>query len=424
MRGGGDAGRRPKYSPGRMLAREALITLGEVSTQTVLPKVFATHRHRLLDVLAVLVCVAAMCTDMVRSEKGQPSALGVAVIIVSALPILLRRRAPVWAFVLAMAMIFPVLEIPCTALTVAFPAMTCAYTLARLHGRRMAGLAALGAMPTVLLILQIYSPYGLIGWDTTKNLAFVALPLALGVAAHDRCARTTALVERAEAAERSREEEALRRVGEERLRIARDVHDVVAHAMVAINVQAGVGAHLLERDPEQARSTLRDIKRVSGEALGDLRSMLGLLREGDENGEAGCPVPTRPTQSMAGIDDLRESLDAAGVRIDVDLDPAIDTLPAAVGATGYRIVQEALTNVMRHVGPTSAQVRATLHDDVLRIEVDNDQGHGPTPLDRTGTGNGLRGMRERAVAVGGSLDAGPRDGGGWRVAASLPVGAP
>lgn len=403
---------------------EPLITLGAVSTTAALSKVLATHRPRLVDVFAVLVCVSAMCTDMVRSENGQPSALGVAVIVASALPILLRRRRPVWAFALTMGLIFPVLEIPCAAMTVAFPAMVCAYTLAQLLGRGVAAVAAFGAMPTVLLMLQIYSPYALIGWDTTKNLAFVALPLALGVASHDRRAHTKALVERAEAAERSREEEALRRVGEERLRIARDVHDVVAHAMVAINVQAGVGAHLLERDPEQARSTLRDIKRVSGAALGDLRSMLGLLREGDEPDEAGSSAPTRPTQSMAGIEDLRESLGAAGVRIDIDLDPAIEALPATVGATGYRIVQEALTNVMRHVGPTSAQVRATLHEDVLRIEVDNDQGLGRTPLDRTGTGNGLRGMRERAVAVGGSLDAGPRDGGGWRVAASLPVGAP
>ena len=140
------------------------------------------------------------------------------------------------------------------------------------------------------MILQVYSPHGLFTWDTVKNLGLVALPLALGVA--DRRCYTAALVDRAETAERTREEETLRRVGQERLRIARDVHDVVAHAMVAINVQAGVGAHLLDRDPEQARVTLRDIKKVSGDALTDLRSMLGILRE-DDGPESAAPVRPR-----------------------------------------------------------------------------------------------------------------------------------
>ncbi|TDE11236.1 sensor histidine kinase [Jiangella asiatica] len=362
-----------------------------------------------------------MCVELARSDEAEVTVAAVAAIVVASLPVLLRRRAPVSAFVLAMALLFAVLTVAGIYVTIAIPAMICGYGLAEARGRRAALGAALAALPVVVLMLQVYSPHGYFTRDTLKNLGFVALPLALGVAAHDRRAYTAALVERAESAERTREEEALRRVGEERLRIARDVHDVVAHAMVAINVQAGVGAHLLDRDAEQARSTLRDIKRVSGEALGDLRSMLGLLREDDH--DPGSAAPVRPTQGMAEIEDLREGLGSAGVELDVDLDPAIDTLPAAIDATGYRIVQEALTNVMRHVGPTSARVRVTHRDHMVVIEVENDRGYGPTPLDGTGSGNGLRGMRERAAAVGGSLEAGPRAGGGWRVAASLPVGA-
>lgn len=379
-------------------------------------------RDRVLDVAAALLCVALMIVDVVRTPDADVTVVSAGAIVLASLPVLLRRRAPVTALTLAMLLLFAVMSGAGIYVTIAAPAMLCAYTLAEARGRRAALVAAALALPLVVLILQLYSPHGYLTWDTAKNLAFVAIPLALGGAAHDRRAYTSALVDRAESAERSREEEALRRVGEERLRIARDVHDVVAHAMVAINVQAGVGAHLLDRDPEQARSTLREIKRVSGESLDDLRSVLGLLRE--EGAEAVATAPVRPTQGMAGIEDLREGLGSAGVVLDVDVDPAVGALPAAIDATGYRIVQEALTNVLRHAGPTTARVRVAHRDDTVVIEVENDRGNGPAPDGRAGSGNGLRGMRERAAAVGGSFEAGPRDGGGWRVAASLPVGAP
>ncbi len=198
----------------------------------------------------------------------------------------------------------------------------------------------------------------------------MAAPLLIGVAVRDRRAYLAALLDRAETAERTRDEEARRRVGEERLRIARDVHDVVAHAMVAINVQSGVGAHLLDRDPEQARRTLKDIEKVSGEALSDLRSTLGMLR--DDTAADGAP--TGPTQGLGELDELGESLRTAGIEVDLDVDPATATLPASVTATGYRIVQEALTNVVRHAGGSHARVRVTRGDEALVIEVDDDGG--------------------------------------------------
>ncbi|MEO9324349.1 sensor histidine kinase [Nocardioides sp. C4-1] len=379
-------------------------------------------RGPVVDGAAFAVTLASMLVELFGSPKDDPSgALSVAAIVVLALPILVRRRWPRASFAVAMVLVFALVGPACIYETIGIPAVICAYTLAATHGRRAALWAGVGAMPVVVAILQLYSPHAIITWDYARNLALVALPLAFGVAAHERRAATQALVERAESAERTREEEALRRVGEERLRIARDVHDVVAHAMVAINVQAGVGAHLLERDPDQARATLRDIKRVSGDALTDLRSMLGLLRPDDD-------APVVPTQGLAQIDDLREGLASAGVDLDVTIDPAADQLPVTVGTAGFRIVQEALTNVLRHVGPTAARVRVTREPhtddgrrDVLRIEVEDDGGTAPTPLDATGSGNGLRGMRERAAAVGGSLEAGPRADGGWRVSALLPV---
>ena len=388
----------------------------------------------LVDAVLFVFCAGAMAIETSVGEKAVTTPAAYVAVVLAAAPVLLWRRRPLLAGVLTMTLMFGVLETTHLYQTIAFPAVVCGYGLALLLGRRVALPAGVVTVALVLLILAIYSPHSLWGWDTARNLGFVAVPLALGVAGHDRRLASAALLERAESAERTREEETLRRVGEERLRIARDVHDVVAHAMVAINVQAGVGAHLLDRDPEQARTTLRDIKKVSGDALGDLRSMLGLLRQEDD--EPGAPVV--PTQGLGQVDALRESLASAGVDLDLDIDASADLLPAAVGSTGYRIVQEALTNVMRHVGPTSARVRVTREDDgvfpVVRIEVEDDGGADPHAephaephagaLVGAGSGNGLRGMRERATAVGGSLEAGPRAGGGWLVTATLPVGAP
>lgn len=388
------------------------------------PAFLRAHRDRVVDVALFLGCVAAMLTEMLAVDKGGETVAVAAAIVLVCTPVLVRRRWPVGAFAASMALLFVLLSTSSDIYnTIAVAPVVCGYTLADRRGRRSAVLAAVWTLPLVVVILQIYSPHPLVGWDTVKNLGLVVLPLALGVAAHERRCYTAALVERAEAAERSREEETLRRLEQERLRIARDVHDVVAHAMVAINVQAGVGAHLIERDPDQARTTLREIKRVSGEALGDLRAMLGLLRNRDDEDDAVDAVdavPVHPTQGLAEIDDLRESLDAMGIEVAVAIDPAAYAVPAAVGATGYRIVQEALTNVMRHVGPTSASVRITRRDEQVVIEVEDDGGAAPAALVGTGSGNGLRGMRERAAAVGGTCEAGPRDGGGWRVAAVLP----
>ena len=372
---------------------------------------------RVLDVVAAALCAGAMLVEHYRADKGEPSLAGTVAIVVACVPVLFRRQHPELALAAAMALLFGITETCSIYQTISVSPVVCAYALASKRGRRSLW-AAPPSMVTVVVILAVYSPHALFSGDTLRNLGLVILPLALGVIAHDRRELLSGLVERAETAERTREEETRRRVGEERLRIARDVHDVVAHAMVAINVQAGVGAHLLERDPEQARATLRDIKRVSGEALDDLRSMLGILRDPDD-----ADAPIRPTADLAAIDDLRDGLAAAGVDVAVDIDPGAFPLPASIGATGYRIVQEALTNVLRHAGTTTARVRVARNGDRVLIEVEDD-GTGESAPDDTGSGNGVRGMRERATAAGGTLEAGPRPEGGWRVAASLPAGVP
>jgi signal transduction histidine kinase len=188
--------------------------------------------------------------------------------------------------------------------------------------------------------------------------------------------------------------------------------------MVAINVQAGVGAHLLDRDPERTRRALLDIKRVSGEALADLRATLGALRGDDAD------VPVVPTQGWTELEELSAGLRSAGIEVELDVDPAAADVPSAVAATGFRIVQEALTNVVRHAPGAHVQVRVAREPEHVVVEV-TDDGRGAVPVGAPapdGTGHGLRGMRERALAVGGTLDAGPIGGGGWRVRATLPVG--
>jgi signal transduction histidine kinase len=181
-----------------------------------------------------------------------------------------------------------------------------------------------------------------------------------------------------------------------------------------------VGAHLLDRDPERARRTLEDIKKVSGDALSDLRSTLGVLRE-DAAGNDDAPV--RPAQSLRELDELGESLRTAGIEVELDIDPTTATLPASVTSTGYRIVQEALTNVVRHAGGSHASVRVTRGEDTIVIDVQDD-GPGTDSAAPPGAGQGVRGMRERAQAAGGTLEAGPLAGGGWRVVATLPTGTP
>jgi signal transduction histidine kinase len=227
--------------------------------------------------------------------------------------------------------------------------------------------------------------------------------------------------ERARAAARSQAEEARRRVSEERLRIARELHDVLAHNISLINVQAGSALHLIDEQPERARDALAAIKEVSKETLVELRSVLGVLRQVDER------VPRGPAPTVTRLDDVVSRSASAGLDVSVGIEGKPTRLPASVDLAAYRIVQEALTNVARHAGATSAKVQLTYGQDDLLVEVD-DNGHGVStdnhsrPTTGPGSGNGISGMRERAAALGGTLQAGPNPDGGFRVRAWLPVG--
>jgi signal transduction histidine kinase len=216
------------------------------------------------------------------------------------------------------------------------------------------------------------------------------------------------------AAERTRAEEARRRAGEERMRIARELHDVLAHNISLINVQAGVALHLMDEQPGQSRSALQAIKQASNDALGELRSVLDVLRQGDE------APPRSPASGLAHLDSLVAGAGATGLEVRTRVEGTPRPLPAGTDLAAYRIVQESLTNVTRHAGPASATVLVRYGPDDLTVRVDDD-GRGPVAATGPGNGNGIRGMRERVAALGGELTTGPRPGGGFRVQARLPI---
>jgi signal transduction histidine kinase len=220
--------------------------------------------------------------------------------------------------------------------------------------------------------------------------------------------------ERSAEAIRIRDEETLRRASEERLRIARELHDALGHHLSLINVQSGVALHLNEELPEQTRSSLSAIKEASKEALTELRSVLDILRQ------EGEPAPRSPTSTLARLDDLVAKAAAAGLEVRTESDGRVRPLPFGVDIAAFRIVQEALTNVARHAGPATATVRLTYGDRDLTVQVDDD-GRGPQEAAGPASGTGIAGMRERVAALGGDLEAGPRPGGGFRVRARLPL---
>jgi signal transduction histidine kinase len=272
-------------------------------------------------------------------------------------------------------------------------------------------------------------PKAAIGWVFFRIGASV-MSAALGESARTRRFIASEAQERAERAERSREEEARARVDAERLRIAREVHDTVAHAIAIINVQSGVTAHVLDKRPEQAREALVTIEQTSSRALREMRAILGVLRDTDNE--------RTPHPGLEQIDELTAQARDAGLDIKLEASSPPASLPSAVGSAAYRILQESITNVIRHVGPTLVTVALDYGIDALNVCV-TDEGRrhamgdgrtGPHVLAKQASGNrggspaepgrGILGMRERCQLLGGDLTARSLPGGGFEVNARLP----
>jgi signal transduction histidine kinase len=360
--------------------------------------------------LPVAVLPPVLVLDALLSPENGKSVTAVSVLtaVVACLPLVIRHRLRflVMAPIITAGIVLVLWQLEPGDTVVLIPAVALAELATRTDRRRLVRVA-FGVVPCVMVSVLPFADSGAEFFSIVlRNLAFCFLAIAAGDAVRSR----REAVERAAAAS---EEQALRRLGDERLRIARDVHDVVAHAMVEINVQAGVAAHLIDRDPEQARSALRHIKAASGDALSDLRTTLGVLRGADR---------TAPVEPTAGVDDLEElatGLRAAGVAVTFAVEPPPPGA-AALQAVVYRIVQEALTNVLRHARASTVRVRVARDGDAVDVEV-RDDGAGAGGKAGGGAGQGLRGMRERAAAIGGTVESGAAPEGGWRVAARLPV---
>ena len=297
-----------------------------------------------------------------------------------------------------------------------------AFFAAATSGHRRAAWTVLGAGYVCALWL------GPLAWNrqaaSPAAALFVAAWLVVLVAAAEAARMRQ---ERRTEAAAARQLEARHRADEERLRMARELHDVIGHNISLINVQAGVGLDLMDTQPEQARAALAAVKTVSGQALGELRAMLSVLRDADED------APRSPAPGLARLPDLISLTGPAGLAVTTDVTGSPPALPAAVDLAAYRIAQESLTNVARHAGPTTVTVRVAYGEHDLCLEITDDgcgagthgtlNGGVPTasmPGDGAG-GTGIPGMRERALALGGQLEAGPRPGKGFQVRARLPL---
>ena len=334
----------------------------------------------------------------------------VAFLLLAAGPVALsaRRRHPVIVLLLVLVatLAYYLSDYPRGPI---FLALIVAFVGTVLAGRRAAavGLAVIG------YVAFLWSGYWL-GWEPAPSLVADAALGAWLIALLTMAEVGRVRRERGREMAQARAEAARRKASEERLRIARELHDVLAHNISLINVQAGTALHLMDGRPEQARTALAAIKQASGEALGELRSALDVLRQG--YGEA----PRLPTSGLAQLGDLVARTEAAGLPTRTEVSGAQRSLPPEVDLAAFRIAQEALTNVTRHAGTATAVVRLTYGEGELVVEIDDD-GKGAAVGVKDGGGNGIAGMTQRAAALGGELQAGPRPEGGFRVRARLPL---
>ena len=344
--------------------------------------------------------------------------LGYGLLILTGVVLIGRRRwpVPVFAVVAAASLLYYALGFSDGPGWIGL--FIAVYTLTAYgDGRRSLAVAGAGIgvlAPGWLLAATDIEPKAAIGWVFFRIAASV-MAAALGESVRSRHVIAAEALERARQAERTREEEARSRVDAERLRIAREVHDTVAHAIAIVNVQAGVTAYLLDKRPESAREALVTIEQTSAQALHEMRAVLGVLRDSD-NGRL-------PQPGLAQVNDLTAMAREAGLDVKLEVTSSMTPLPSAVDHTAYRILQESITNVIRHAGPTRVTVALDYETTALKLRVTDEGGtaEGATSDDDAGPGRGIDGMRERCVLLGGELAAGPRPDGGFEVTARLPL---
>ena len=365
------------------------------------------------DLVLPLVLLAVQLTAAATIEGSwhlfsPPRSLGPvdwALLVVGPVALVARRRHPVLVLWVTLA---TTLAPSGTGLT--HLSFLVAFFVAATAGKRYTALLAL-SLSFVWAIWLAPLLYGYAVPPANDALALAGWLLAVAIAAE----ATRFRAERAATTRASRQLDQRRRQSEERLRIARDLHDVIGHNISLINVQASMGLDLMDSQPEQARAALSAIKSASKEALEELRTMLTTLRRDDD------VAPRSPTPGLDRLPELIDLTRAAGLTVEVEVAGTAPPLPAGVQLAAYRIIQESLTNVARHAGRARVTVRVAYDDANMHVEIDDDGKAPPEGPAAIGTGSGITGMRERATALGGDLSAGFRRGGGFQVSARFPV---
>jgi signal transduction histidine kinase len=376
-----------------------------------------------IDAAAVAVVIVAVEFVMTRrtprvSGTGWDAAIWAAYAVAAAAT-LGRRRAP-W---LALAVVFPIaVATLClragepTVFLIAMTLYSVVMAVSRPVGSAVTGLTAAVILAAILIGGGLQVAQAAVGGVALIGIGWLAgeNTRASRVYAGQQAERAA---EKAAAAVAEQAEQVSRALADERAQIARDLHDIVAHAMSVIAVRSGVARMVIDSDPDQARDALAIIEITTRRALHEMRLLVGMLRD-----PADHPAELSPVPGLADLDRLLADTAVAGVIAEVDIEGEARPLPPAADLSAYRIVQEALTNVVRHAGPTRARIRIGYRPSELDIEVTDDgpRGQAPRPIARAGGGHGLIGMRERAALFGGTLEAGPFAG-GFRVRAQLPV---
>jgi signal transduction histidine kinase len=363
------------------------------------------RRHpSVVDVGLVAFLLIVGVGAAVHSQHDRPAALILGA--VETLPLLFRRRYPVEVTltVAAAALAMVVLEVWIVPVQLG----VALYTLGAAQGVRRH--IALGTAVIVALGIGVFASDGLAFGAAAARVVFLAAAMFLGESIGSRRAYIHEIEDRAERLERQQETERERAAAQEQARIAREFHDVIAHALSVIVVQASAALDAFDRDPARARAPIEHVENAARTALADLRRVLGVLHTEPDY---------EPQPSLDQVDDLVDRIRTTGLDVSLEIEGARQSLPAALDLSAYRIVQEALTNVLKHAHASRIDVQIR-YGDTLQLDVRDDgnvvANGTPNPL-----GRGLIGMRERAALLGGTFDAGPEAAGGYRVHASFPL---
>ncbi|MCC5954318.1 MAG: sensor histidine kinase [Acidimicrobiia bacterium] len=364
----------------------------------------------LLALAAVVLVLAAASTDepSALADPRPLDVLAVALLAFGAAVVWAGGRVPAPAAAVAMALTFTWYGVGYESGLVNVVTLAAFYRLGRSDTGQRVTLAVVAASVVASLVMIV----GVGGEPWLEGLTaagYVLIAVLFGELIRSRHLLVGRYAAEAEQAQR----DADRRIAEERLRIARDVHDLLAHTVASMTVQAGVAADALDRDPAAAREALAHIRRAGRDATGELQATVSVLRSGGER------PTTAPSPRLDRLADVVEGARTHGVAVSLDVEPPTRPVPELVELTAYRIVQESLTNVVRHAEATRASVRVRAGDAVLVVEVHDDGRGGPAGV----AGFGLRGMAERVDALGGELWHGTEPDGGWTVRARLPLPA-